>query len=172
MIRGAEIISGGASATYGADALAGVSNMQLRRDFTGLETDLQWGVSEVGDNKELRASVIAGTKIADNRGSLVFAAEYYNRDGAFDKNRRFYTDAYADPTVGGNFLGFIFGANGYNTTGNAPSSAALGAAVGKPAIQRLALQSGFVDLCSCRRQLFDLEGCSQRRLPLQRRECV
>jgi iron complex outermembrane recepter protein len=132
MIRGAEIISGGASATYGADALAGVSNMQLRRDFTGLETDLQWGVSEVGDNKELRASVIAGTKIADNRGSIVFAAEYYNRDGAFDKNRRFYTDAYADPTVGGNFLGFIFGANGWNQLFNPANANALGAVTGKP----------------------------------------
>jgi len=116
MLRGAEIISGGASATYGADAMGGVSNMQLRRKFEGLETDLQYGITEVSDNEELRASVIAGTKFSEGKGNMVFAAEYYNRKGAFDKNRRFYTDSYKDPTVGGNFLAFVMGANGYNPT--------------------------------------------------------
>jgi iron complex outermembrane recepter protein len=130
MLRGAEIISGGASASYGADALAGVSNMQLRRDFTGLETDVQYGVTEVGDNKELRASVIAGTKVGDNRGNIVFAAEYYDRGGAYDKERRFYTDAYADPTVGGNFIGFIMGANGWNMLFNPASAATLATVAG------------------------------------------
>ena len=144
MLRGAEIISGGASATYGADALAGVSNMQLRRDFTGLETDLQYGITEVGDNKELRASVIAGTKVGDNRGNIVFAAEYYNRDGAYDKNRRFYTDAYADPTVGGNFIGFVMGANGWNMLFNPANSATLGTVLGKPSNSVCSFNSGCV----------------------------
>jgi outer membrane receptor protein involved in Fe transport len=133
MIRSAEIISGGASATYGADAMAGVSNMLLRRDFTGLETDLQYGITDVSDNEELRASVIAGTKIADGRGNLVFAAEYYDRKAAYDKNRSFYTDAYKDPTVGGNFLGFVFGVNGWNTLTNGPNSATMQSLFGRPA---------------------------------------
>jgi outer membrane receptor protein involved in Fe transport len=144
MLRGAEIISGGASATYGADALAGVSNMQLRRDFTGLETDLQYGVTEVGDNKELRASMIAGTKIGDNRGNIVFGAEYYNRGGAYDKNRSFYTDSYADPTVGGNFIGFIFGANGWNMLFNPANAATLGTVTGQPASNVCGFNSGCV----------------------------
>ena len=143
MIRGAEIISGGASATYGADALAGVSNMQLRRDFTGLETDLQYGITEVGDNKETRASVIAGTKIADNRGTIVFAAEYYNRGGAYDNNRRFYTDSYKDPTVGGNFIGFLFGANGWNQLFSPANANALGAVTGKPLTSAVPASSVF-----------------------------
>ncbi len=113
MIRSVEIISGGASATYGADAMGGVSNMLLRRDFQGLETDLQYGITELGDNEELRASVIAGSRIGDGRGNIVFAAEYYDRGASYDKNRRFYTDSYSDPTVGGNFIGFVMGANGY-----------------------------------------------------------
>jgi iron complex outermembrane recepter protein len=144
MLRGAEIISGGASATYGADALAGVSNMQLRRDFTGLETDVQYGVTEVGDNKELRASVIAGTKVGDNRGNIVFAAEYYNRGGAYDNNRRFYTDAYADPSVGGNFIGFVMGANGWNMLFNPASAATLGTVTGKPSNAVCGFNSGCV----------------------------
>src|SRR6478609_5652083 len=134
MIRSVEIISGGASATYGADAMGGVTNMLLRRSFEGLETDLQYGVTDVGDNEELRASVIMGTKFAENRGNVVFAAEYYDRKGAYDKNRDFYTNAYQDRTVGGNFLGFVFGANGYNATNfGSPNHNAVRAAVGAPA---------------------------------------
>ncbi|MBK9251583.1 MAG: TonB-dependent receptor [Proteobacteria bacterium] len=135
MLRSVEIISGGASATYGADAMGGVSNMLLRRDFNGLETDLQWGITEVGDNEELRASVIAGTPIAEGRGNLVFAAEYYDRKASYDKNRRFYTDSYADPTVGGNFIGFVMGANGYassTTRFGSPNLAAVRVVAGAP----------------------------------------
>src|SRR6478609_7363911 len=134
MVRSVEIISGGASATYGADAMGGVTNMLLRRSFEGLETDLQYGITDVGDNEEMRASVIMGTKFAENRGNVVFAAEYYDRKGAYDKNRDFYTDAYKDPTVGGNFIGFVMGVNGYNSTtyGN-PNINAVRSVAGAPA---------------------------------------
>ncbi len=134
MLRSVEIISGGASATYGADALGGVTNMLLRRDFQGLETDFQYGITDVNDNEEMRASVIAGTRIAEGRGNVVFSAEYYDRKASYDKNRKFYTDAYADPTVGGNFLGFVFGANGYNSQlYGTPSTNAVRAVSGAPA---------------------------------------
>ncbi|MEO8315876.1 MAG: TonB-dependent receptor [Pseudomonadota bacterium] len=114
MIKKVEIITGGASATYGADAIGGVSNFLLRRDFQGLEVDAQWGTAQAGDNDTARASAIMGTSFSEGRGNIVMATEYYDRHAAFDKNRDFYTDGYADPTVPGNFLGFIFGANGYN----------------------------------------------------------
>ena len=119
MIKRAEIISGGASATYGADAIGGVSNFILRRDFQGLEVDAQYATTAAGDGQEMRASAIMGTKFADNRGNIVMASEYYRRDAAYEKNRDFYTDSWKDPYVGGNFLGFVFGANGFNT-GSAP----------------------------------------------------
>jgi outer membrane receptor protein involved in Fe transport len=135
MIKRVEIISGGASATYGADALGGVSNFLLRRDFQGLELDAQWGTNQAGDGDEARASVITGTDIADGRGNIVFAAEYYDRKAAFDKNRDFYTEGYKDPTVPGNFIGFIFGENGYNNLFNPANAGTLGAILGKPANQ-------------------------------------
>ncbi|MEN9705392.1 MAG: hypothetical protein RLZZ393_1271, partial [Pseudomonadota bacterium] len=115
MIKRAEIISGGASATYGADAIGGVSNFILRKDFQGLEIDAQYGVTAAGDGQEMRASSIFGTKVADNRGNIVFASEYYRRDASYEKNRDFYTKGWNDPTVGGNFLGFVMGENGYNS---------------------------------------------------------
>ncbi|MEY2855092.1 MAG: Vitamin transporter BtuB precursor, partial [Pseudomonadota bacterium] len=120
MIKRVEIISGGASATYGADAIGGVSNFILRRDFQGLELDAQYGITEAGDGQEMRASALVGTEFANNRGNVVLATEYYRRDAAFEKNREFYTKGWEDPGTGGNFLGFVFGVNGYNTVTNAP----------------------------------------------------
>ncbi len=97
MIKRVEIISGGASAVYGADAIGGVSNFMLRRDFEGLEIDTQYGFAEAGDNQEIRGSAIAGTKISDGKGNIVFAAEYYDRQAAFLKNRDFWTDCLGGP---------------------------------------------------------------------------
>jgi len=57
MIKSVEIISGGASATYGADAIGGVSNFLLRRDFEGLEVDTQYGITDAG--LALRAELLA-----------------------------------------------------------------------------------------------------------------
>ena len=131
MIKRVEIISGGASATYGADAIAGVSNFILRKDFQGLEVDLQQGITQAGDGQETRASALMGTKFADGRGNVVFAAEYYNREAAYEKNRSFFTKGWGDATVGGNFLGFIFGVNGYNPIFNNYSPAALAGILGK-----------------------------------------
>ncbi len=125
MIKSVEIISGGASATYGADAIGGVSNFILRRDFVGFEADSQYSTTQAGDGQEVRASAIMGTKIADGRGNIVFATEYYDRKAAYEKNRSFFTDSWKDPSVGGNFIGFVFGANGYNPVFNTPSQAVL-----------------------------------------------
>ncbi len=134
MIKRVEIISGGASATYGADAIGGVSNFLLRKDFQGLEVDTQWGTSEAGDGDEMRASAIIGTSINDGRGNMVLAAEYYDRKASFERNREFFTDGWKDPTTGGNTAS-LSGASGYNTsTGNAPNPAALRAILsGRPA---------------------------------------
>ncbi|MDR2216380.1 MAG: TonB-dependent receptor [Nevskiaceae bacterium] len=127
MIRRVEIISGGASATYGADAIGGVTNFIMRRDYEGLEADLQYGITEAGDGQETRASALVGTGFGEGRGHVTFAAEYYDRQAAYDKNRSFYTDAWKDPSVGGNFLGFLFGANGYHMLSNPPNPGILGA---------------------------------------------
>jgi len=127
MIKRVEIISGGASATYGADAIGGVSNFLLRRDFEGLEVDTQWGKAEAGDGDEVRASGILGTVFKEGRGNLVFATEYYDRKASYEKNRDFFTSGWADPTTATNAPNF-FGLNAYNTTtSNAPSVNAVGA---------------------------------------------
>jgi outer membrane receptor protein involved in Fe transport len=134
MIKRVEIISGGASATYGADAIGGVSNFLLRRDFEGLELDTQWGITEVGDGQEMRTSATFGTGVGDGRGNVVFSGEYYDRQASMEKNRSFFLKGWADPTTATNAPNF-FGLNAYNTTtSNAPSANTLRAILaGRPA---------------------------------------
>jgi len=119
LIKRVEIISGGASAVYGADAIGGVTNFILRDDFQGLELDFQQGISEVGDGEETRAYALMGTSISDGRGNITMGAEYYDRRAAMEVERDFFTDAWGDPTTGPDL--FFFGFNGYSTGFNVPN---------------------------------------------------
>lgn len=88
-IGGVEVISGGASATYGSDAVAGVVNFKLRNRFEGLELNSQIGISELGDAANQQVSFIAGTRFADRKGSIMIAGEYANRDAVGYRARDF-----------------------------------------------------------------------------------
>jgi iron complex outermembrane receptor protein len=80
LIKRVEIVTGGASAVYGSDAVTGVVNFILDRDFTGLKGQLQGGVADEGDAFSWRAGIAGGFDIGD-RGHLVFSAEHYENDG-------------------------------------------------------------------------------------------
>ncbi len=132
LIQRVEIISGGASAVYGADAIGGVTNFIMRKDFQGLELDAQTGITEVGDNEENRISALLGTNFAEGRGNVTIGLEHYDRKAAYERDRKFYTNAWADPTVAGDL--FLFGYNGYNTGDEEPNPATLDALfAGRPA---------------------------------------
>lgn len=88
MIDRTEVVTGGASASYGSDAVAGVVNMVLKKDFEGIQGDFQYGQSEEDDNREYRASLIAGTSLLDNRLHLSLAGEYVNNRGVGDQYTR------------------------------------------------------------------------------------
>ena len=108
-----EIISGGASSTYGADAVAGVTNFIMKSKFTGLELDGQFGLSERGDNFEYQVSGIMGTDFADSRGNISLAFSANERKVAYQRNRPWYKDLYADPNIAGTDF-FLRGAAGVN----------------------------------------------------------
>ena len=76
MIASVEVISGGAAATYGSDALAGVVNFKLRRDFEGVRMTYQQGFQEAGDGEEARADILIGGNFGDDRGNAVFNAAW------------------------------------------------------------------------------------------------
>ncbi|WP_187775826.1 TonB-dependent receptor [Luteimonas suaedae] len=80
VIEGVEVVTGGRSAVYGADAVAGVVNLITRRDFSGAETRLGFGAADAGGER-LQFSQIAG--IDRERGGFVVAYDY-GRDRALD----------------------------------------------------------------------------------------
>lgn len=104
-VANVEVISGGASSVYGADAIAGVVNFKLRRDFQGFAADLQSGITQEGDGEETRFSALIGSNLADGRGNVMFGAEFARREGVLQADRDFFTKAWADPgTTGGGEL--------------------------------------------------------------------
>lgn len=75
-IGNVEVVTGGASAAYGSDAVAGVANLLFNRRFQGLKIDTQAGITQYGDDFNYRAAFIAGTGFADDRGTATISAEY------------------------------------------------------------------------------------------------
>ncbi|MCW5635866.1 MAG: TonB-dependent receptor [Rubrivivax sp.] len=73
MIDRVEIVTGGASAVYGADAVAGVVNFILRKSFSGFEASGSYGISDQGDAKRYRADVTLGAALADGKGSVILS---------------------------------------------------------------------------------------------------
>ncbi|MCX7036314.1 MAG: TonB-dependent receptor [Proteobacteria bacterium] len=109
-LESVEIISGGASAVYGADALAGVTNFKLRKDFQGMDLQLRSGMTERGDGEESRISMLLGSKLADGRGNAMLGIEWSQRGEVLAIDRPFYRDALKDPLTNSGSNGRM---NGY-----------------------------------------------------------
>lgn len=83
MLERAEVVTGGASAQWGSDAVAGVINLILKKDFEGLRAEAQAGTSEQGDNSEYRIGMVGGLKLGE-RGHLTLAFDHVTNDGIGD----------------------------------------------------------------------------------------
>ncbi|HTC84357.1 MAG TPA: TonB-dependent receptor, partial [Rhizomicrobium sp.] len=75
-----DIVTGGASAVYGSDAVTGVVNFVLDKKFTGLKADINAGISTYGDAMSTNLGVAAGTGLFGGRGHFEAALEYRHRD--------------------------------------------------------------------------------------------
>ncbi len=85
-----EVITGGASATYGSDALSGVVNFKTRTDLDGFEFDAQFAALDDDGDDSYRFGVAYGTDYADGRGNLLLSAEYLDRGGVNYFAREFF----------------------------------------------------------------------------------
>ncbi len=110
-LESVEIISGGASAVYGADALGGVTNFKLRSNFQGIDLQLRTGITEEGDGEENRVSLLLGTGIGRS-GNAMLGMEWSERGEVLAMDRAFYRDALHDlntPTgANGRMNGFSY----------------------------------------------------------------
>jgi len=87
LIERMEVVTGGASAVYGSEALAGVVNFIMKDDFEGVELDGQYGISDKGDMDEVTLSATVGGNFADDRGNAVVHFAYNKEDGLFSRER-------------------------------------------------------------------------------------
>ena len=97
-----EVITGGASAVYGADALSGVVNFILKDDFEGFSADVQSSITEEGDGAETRINALYGAQSASGRGNVMLGADWTKRSAIALADREFFTEGWRDPgTTGG-----------------------------------------------------------------------
>lgn len=80
LIQSVEAVTGGASAAYGADAVAGVVNFRLDRTFSGLKYSVQGGSTTYHDDNNYKYSVAYGTDVGQ-RGHIITSMEHYHKNG-------------------------------------------------------------------------------------------
>ncbi|WBY08489.1 TonB-dependent receptor plug domain-containing protein [Sphingomonas sp. 7/4-4] len=90
LVEKVDILTGGASAIYGADGVSGVVNFILKKDFEGLRVRGQTSISQRGDAGDRFLAVTAGKNFADGRGNVTFAYEYNQTDRFSQRDRLNY----------------------------------------------------------------------------------
>jgi iron complex outermembrane receptor protein len=81
LIQRIDVVTGGASAAYGSDAVSGVVNYIIDNRFVGVRGTVQSGISTYGDDATFKAGVAAGFRFAEDRGHLVVSLEHLNQEG-------------------------------------------------------------------------------------------
>ncbi|MBC38860.1 MAG: TonB-dependent receptor [Oceanicaulis sp.] len=104
LIDRVDVVTGGASAVYGSDALAGVVNVILKDDFEGVVASTQAGISDEGDDETYRASLTMGSMFDQGRGNAVVSTTWSRENGVYARDREGLdrdglSRAYFDPTV-------------------------------------------------------------------------
>ena len=98
LIERVEVLTGGASAVYGSDAVAGVVNFVLKDDFEGVSFNVMTEQTEENDAELTSVDLTIGGNIADGRGNVVINAQYTDRSDLFQGDRGFANFAQFDDT--------------------------------------------------------------------------
>lgn len=101
LVERVEVVTGGASAVYGSDAMAGVVNFVMKDDFEGLETGASYGISDEGDAQRYDLNLTVGGNFADDRGNIVFHGSYFDREQVTGAQRDHATVFLADAVQNG-----------------------------------------------------------------------
>lgn len=87
LIQSVDIVTGGASAIYGSDAIAGAINFILKDDFEGLELDYSYGQSSRDDGETSKVEVTAGGNFHEGQGNVAVSASYTDRNIIYSQDR-------------------------------------------------------------------------------------
>jgi outer membrane receptor protein involved in Fe transport len=87
LIERVDVVTGGASAAYGSDAVAGVVNFVLDTKFTGVKGEVSGGVTTYGDDRQWKVSLTAGTPFANDRGHFIISGSAQYQDGVLTGGR-------------------------------------------------------------------------------------
>lgn len=101
LIKQVQVLTGGASAVYGSDAVAGVVNFILKDDFRGAQASARYGLSEKGDAGEITTNLTIGTGSEDGRTNAIVFAEYNTREAVFAGDRDFSRQAISEGVFNG-----------------------------------------------------------------------
>lgn len=146
LVKNVDIVTGGASAAWGSNAVAGVVNILLDHDLKGLKLGAEAGISTYGDAGQRRLEAAFGTEFAGGRGHVMIGGEYLENDGLMTKTARENTGrwvlltqngvstltpdvGYANAFVGGIITSGVLRNKGFNPDGTLRDPS-LGTAVG------------------------------------------
>lgn len=87
LVSRVDVVTGGASAVYGSDAVSGVVNFILDKEFTGVKGEFSSGMTSYGDDEDYKIALTAGTPFADGRGHFIISGEHFEKTG-IHQNRR------------------------------------------------------------------------------------
>jgi outer membrane receptor protein involved in Fe transport len=90
LVKNVDIVTGGVSAVYGSDAVTGVVNFVLDKEFTGLKATVQGGISDRGDATSSRIGVAGGADLF-GRGHVIWSVEHYDNEGVGALSSRAYS---------------------------------------------------------------------------------
>src|SRR5580698_2629126 len=81
LVQRVDVVTGGASASWGSDAVGGVVNFVTDKNFTGIKANIEGGISNYADNATGTLELAAGTGFAGGRGHIEMSVEYTHSDG-------------------------------------------------------------------------------------------
>jgi iron complex outermembrane receptor protein len=81
LIQRVDVVTGGASAAYGSDAVSGVVNYVVDNKYSGLKGIIQGGISKYSDDRSRKFAFAYGRSFANGRGHIVVSAKYFKEDG-------------------------------------------------------------------------------------------
>ena len=151
LVERVDVVTGGASSVYGADAVAGVVNFVTKRNFSGIAASGSYRISARGDAPQAQVNLTLGTNFADGRGNVALGVGYTDRSPLLVTNRDYgvisLNSANGLFTGSANTIPVLFTSPGTVALGLGPNAQSAGAVLDVATGRlRLGTQSDFYNL--------------------------